>query len=204
MIVPLRIHLVLPVALWTAVAGPLGAQEALQQSDEIIVADDEVSGNSGRVAVNLAAGDQNQQVSAATIAMGDVAISGQDVDQLMDTTELADRSTHIEVGPDAFSNNSGLVSLNLTAGQQNQSANLALLNVGTNGVVSDQMLAQASAPTNPAGPSAQSLDPANDVIAIDDTAISGNSGLVQMNLVGGERNSSANTFALNVSAGGNP
>jgi len=71
-------------------------------------------------------------------------------------------------------------------------------------VVSDQMLAQSSAPTDPAGPSAQALRPSNDSIDIDDAAFAGNSGLVQMNVVGGERNSSANTFALNISAGGKP
>jgi hypothetical protein len=66
------------------------------------------------------------------------------------------------------------------------------------------MLAQASAPTEPSGASDQGLTGRNDSVVVDDTALSGNSGLVQMNLIGGERNSSANTFALNLSAGGNP
>ena len=81
---------------------------------------------------------------------------------------------------------------------------VAALVIGNLGAVSDLMLAQARAPTEPSGPSAQSLDPRNDSVIVDDTALGGNSGLVQINLIGGERNSSANTFALNVSAGGNP
>jgi hypothetical protein len=97
-----------------------------------------------------------------------------------------------------------MVSLNLTAGNQNQSANLAALVISNNGAVSDLMLAQASAPTEPSGASAQVQDSRNDSVVVDDTALGGNCGLVQMNLIGGERNSSGNTFALNILAGGNP
>ena len=126
------------------------------------------------------------------------------MNQHITAPDLTDRSTSIAVGPNSFSNNSGLLSVNISAGNQNQSASLASLAIGNSGVVSDQMLAQTSAPTGPSGASAQGLENANDSIVIDDTAFSSNSGLVQMNLVGGERNSSANTFALNISAGGEP
>lgn len=193
-----------PLLLLPVMSVPLAAQEAESVQDSIEVAGDELSNNGGRIAVNIAAGNQNQQLGTATIAIGDFAITRQSAEQLMGAANLADRSTSISVGPGALSNNSGMVSLNLTAGLQNQSANLATLTVANSGVVSDQMLAQASAPTDPAGPSAQAYLPRNDSIDIDETAFGGNSGLVQMNVVGGERNSSANTFALNISAGGEP
>ncbi len=188
----------------TASAGAGQAQELAAAQDEVVIAADEGSGNSGRLAINIASGSQNQQAAAATIAIGDFASQAIAVQQVIANADQADRATSIAIGPGALSNNSGMVSINLTAGNQNQSANLAALVIGNLGAVSDLMLAQARAPTEPSGPSAQSLDPRNDSVIVDDTALGGNSGLVQINLIGGERNSSANTFALNVSAGGNP
>ena len=194
----------LPVLFLLFAAVPLAAQDDQGAQDEVLVAEGSTSGNSGRIAVNVAAGSQNQQAGSAVIAIGDIPIGANAVSQHIATPDMTDRRTAVVVGPGALSNNSGLLSVNLSAGNQNQSANLATLTIGTSGVVSDQMLAQTSAPTNPAGQSGPGLEAPNDAIAIDDSALAGNSGLVQINLVGGERNSSANTFALNVSAGGNP
>ncbi len=190
--------------LLSAAPQSLSAQEALPVQDNVDVAAEEINGNSGRVAVNIVSGDGNQQLGSATLAIGDIAITGQSVGQLMVTANTGDRSTAIMIGANALSNNSGMVSLNITAGAHNQSANLATLALGNSGVISDQMLAQSSAPTDPTGPSVQALQTSNDTIDIDDAAFARNSGLVQMNVVGGERNSSANTFALNISAGGEP
>ncbi len=198
-------HLLSSAALLLPVlATPLAAQEAEAEQDSIEIAADTLSDNGGRMAVNIVAGDGNQQLGSAIVAMGDIAITGHSAEQLMDAPSGADRVTSITIGAGALSNNTGMVSLNLTAGTHNQSANLAALALGNNGVVSDQMLAQSSAPTDPAGSSAQALTTSNDRIDIDDAAFAGNSGLVQVNVVGGERNSSANTFALNISAGGKP
>lgn len=195
----------------TAIVTALAAASATAQQqdlsaaqDAIAIAADAGSSNGGRVAINIAAGSRNQQAAAATIAMGAIATPEIAVQQSIANGDQTERATSIAIGPAAFSNNNGMVSINLTAGDQNQSANLAMLAIGNFGAVSDLMLAQASAPTEPSGPSAQSLDPRNDSVIVDDTALGGNSGLVQVNLIGGERNSSANTFALNISAGGNP
>lgn len=190
--------------LMPVLAAPLAAQDGEPPRDSVEVASGELSGNHGRLAINLAAGDANQQIGAATVAIGDLALTGQSVEQLNGTGPGADRTTDITIGAGALSNNTGMVSLNLTAGTRNQSANLASLAIGNNGAVSDQMLAQASAPMNPAASTDPAHSPANDTIDIDGTALAGNSGLVQLNVVGGEDNSSANTFALNISAGGEP
>lgn len=187
-------------------AAPAAAQTLAAEApqDSVLVEADQGSGNGGRVAINLASGSQNQQIGAATIAFGDVASQSLAVEQTIIPADLTDRVTSIVIGPAAFSNNSGMVTLNLTAGNQNQSANLAALAISNNGAVSDLMLAQASAPTEPSGASAQVPGSRNDNVVVDDTALGGNSGLVQMNLIGGERNTSGNTFTLNISAGGNP
>jgi hypothetical protein len=191
-------------ATLVAAPGVAHVQEVDPAQDSVVVEAGDGSGNSGRVAINIVAGSLNQQAAAATIAIGDIAALSTTVEQTRDLADMTDRATSISIQPGAFSDNTGMISLNITAGIQNQSANLAALAIGNSGVVSDQMLAQASAPTKPAGPSVQGLDPRNDNVVVDDTALGGNSGLVQINLIGGERNSSANTFALNISAGGNP
>ncbi|NJO56382.1 MAG: hypothetical protein HC834_08655 [Rhodospirillales bacterium] len=190
----------------TLTVAPLAAQTQTsdEAQDSVLVEADQGSGNSGRVAINLAAGSQNQQASAATIALGNVASQAMTVDQASSPADATDRVTSMIIGPAAFSNNSGMVSLNFTAGNQNQSANLAALSISNNGAVSDLMLAQASAPTEPSGASAQIPDSPNDSVVVDDTALGGNSGLVQMNLIGGERNTSGNTFALSISRGQGP
>lgn len=180
------------------------SQELPETQDEVVIAAGDGSGNSGRIAINAASGSQNQQVAAATVAIGQVAAQAIAVHQIIATADPADRVTSIAIGPGALSNNSGMVSLNVTAGNQNQSANLAALAIGNLGVVSDLMLAQASAPTEPSGSSAQGPGLHNDSVIVDDTALGGNSGLVQVNLIGGEGNSSANTFALSILAEGNP
>lgn len=195
-----------PVLAAALAAAPVAAQTLTTDApqDSVLVEADQGSGNGGRVAINLASGSLNQQAAAATIALGNITSQSMTVEQTIFPGDPTDRATSIVIGPAAFSNNSGMVSLNLTAGNQNQSANLAALAISNNGAVSDLMLAQASAPTEPSGASAQVQDPRNDSVVVDDTALGGNSGLVQMNLIGGERNTSGNTFTLNISAGGNP
>jgi hypothetical protein len=180
------------------------AQIADPAEDTVTVSAGEGGDNQGRIAVNIAAGTRNQQIGSAVVAIGDLPIAIHDVLQQNDAVDPNDRRTQILVGPGAFSNNSGMASINIAAGIQNQSANLATLTVGNSGVVSDQMLAQTSAPLQPVQSLAQGTESPDDTISINETAFGGNSGLVQVNLVGGERNSSANTFALNVSAGGEP
>lgn len=188
-----------------ALAAESAAAQIAEPVDDIVtVSEGEGSDNHGRIAVNIAAGKQNQQIGSAVVAIGELPIAIHDVLQQIDAADPNDRRTQILVGPGAFSNNSGMASINIAAGIQNQSANLATLTVSNSGVVSDQMLAQTSAPLQPVQSLAQGTESPDDTISINETAFGGNSGLVQVNLVGGERNSSANTFALNVSAGGEP
>lgn len=202
-----------------AICQPLAAQQVdaapddaiphnVEPHDVIIVPEGQGSGGSGRVAINIAAGNGNQQLGNAVVARGDVALTGVQVHQFLaspaGSSAAATTGSSITVEDGAFSGNSGLVSINLTAGQQNQSANLAVLAIGTQGVMSDQLLAQSRAATEPSGGNEARPAEADDTVAIGDDAFADSSGLLQVNLIGGERNSSANTFSLNVSAGGQP
>lgn len=173
--------------------------------DEVNISANSGSGSSGRIAVNIAAGSNNQQVGDAIIAIGDIAIVTEAVSQRLSGPASSDRTTSINVADGAFAGTSGLSSINITAGAQNQMANLALLAIGKSGVMSDQLLEQSRAPTEPNGATLDgSLPSSNDRIAIGDTAFGNGSGLIQVNLIGGEGNTSANTFALTISSEGPP
>ena len=184
-------------------ADRLPAQTVPVPVDEVILEGGDGAGHNGRIAVNIAAGNGNQQASSAILAIGDAALTHGRIIQHA-ATGAGDRATRIELGPGAFAGMSGLASINITAGTQNQSANLATLAIGQTGALSDQLLSQTRAPTEPNGGTPQAANGPNDVITIADDAFGQGSGLFQGNLIGGERNSSANTFSLTVTAGGQP
>lgn len=182
----------------------LAAQDAAEPDNQVIIAANEGAGHTGRLAVNIAAGNHNQQAASALVAQGDVAVTIGAITQISTSTGVEDTANRITIEAGAFAGNSGLVSLNITAGAQNQSANLAALAIGPAGALSDLLLEQSRAPIEPSGGTAQTATGPNDVITIDDDAFGQGSGLFQANVIGGERNSSANTFSLTVTVGGQP
>lgn len=182
----------------------LAAQEAVPPDNAVVLANGEGSGSTGRIAVNIAAGNHNQQVSSVLVAQGNIALTHGDIVQHAATSATEDTANRIEIGPEAFAGIAGLASINITAGTQNQSANLATLAIGQSSALSDQLLEQTRAPIEPSGGTALAETGPNDVITIDDGAFGRGNGVFQANLIGGERNSSANTFSLTVMAGGQP
>jgi len=180
------------------------AQDAAQMIGEVAVPAGSAAGSSGRIAVNIAAGDNNQQIGDAIIAIGEVSVVTGIVSQRLSGVAPADHATSVTVGDGAFAGTNGLASINITAGTQNQMANLALLAMGNSGAMSDQLLEQSRAPIEPKGGSPEGALQANDHIAIGDMAFGDGSGLIQVNLIGGEGNSSANTFALSIVGEGSP
>lgn len=185
---------------FSLLAVPCLAQETAPQ-DAILVPEGSAQGATGRIAINLAAGTGNQNLSAASISIGEVAASNVVGVQASDF-DAPDRSTRIGIGNGAFAGISGLTSVNATAGSSNQAANLAAIAIGNSGTIGDLELAQVGAPIEPHEARAAPDGSLNDTIAIADDAFGDGSGLVQLNLVGGEGNASANTFVLSVSAPG--
>ena len=115
---------------------PAVAQTASAQSG---IADGAFGGSSGWIATNIAAGSANQQANIAAIAIG---VSGQALtaDMLSQTRapstkedvvkigdKPADLATHI--GDGAFAGSSGLVQVNVAAGDGNTSANVFGLSI---------------------------------------------------------------------------
>lgn len=202
-------QLVLAGTILAALVTPsLNAQEADAARsgplDEVVIDTNTGAGTSGRLAVNIASGTNNQQIGDAIIALGGIAVVTETLGQHINGSAPQDRSTSIIIGDGAFAGTTGLASINITAGAQNQMANLTAIAVGNSGVMTDQLLEQSRASIQPNGGIQEGPLPSNDTVAIGDSAFGDGSGLIQVNLIGGEGNSSANTFALNVPGEGSP
>lgn len=159
----------------------------------------------GNIAVNATAGANNQQANIAVIAKGNDATGTAALVQFLETTDAsADRQMSAHIADGAFANSSGLIAINVSAGNDNQQGNLALLSIaGVGTAAGDLVLSQSRASRDPAAN--QGPDAINDGTAmVAPGAFENSSGVVQLNIIGGERNSSSNLFALSIQDGGNP
>lgn len=171
-------------------------------------ADDNVTIQGGSVTgtgtVNVAAGNINQQANAALIASGGVATDLAAVTQQMGDAADSAGSLSATVAGGSFAGSSGWLAINGAAGSGNQQANLAVIALGTTGAaMSDTALSQARASHEPTGGPDSGAAASDRSVAIGGGAFANSSGLVQVSLIGGDRNSSANILALSASAGAN-
>ena len=171
--------------------------------------DDSVTIQGGAVAgagtVNVAAGNTNQQANAALIASGDFATGFATIVQKTDDARDSDGALSATIAADSFAGSSGWLAVNGAAGSGNQQANLAVIALGTTGAaMSDTALSQSRASHGPTGGPEPAAGSNERSVAIGDGAFANSSGLVQVSLIGGDRNSSANIFALSGSTGANP
>jgi hypothetical protein len=185
------------VPLAQAIAQEQQPQDQPGQDDSVELAGDAID---GVAAVNLAAGSANQQANVGIIAMGDLASAVGVIDQAL-TTPGTEYTAHgsAEIADGAFANSNGWIAANLAAGSANQQANINLMATGLSGqVASATVLGQIRGPVNPPDENADPVPPGETVVRIGDGAFQDSSGLVQLNLVAGDRNSTANLFAMTV------
>jgi len=182
--------------LAVAAAGPASAAD-----DSVTIQGGAVTGTG---TVNVAAGNINQQANAALIASGGFAADLATVTQQMGDTADSRGSLSATVAGGSFAGSSGWLAINGVAGSGNQQANLAVIALGTTGVaMSDTALSQARASHEPTGGPESGAAASDRTVAIGGGAFANSSGLVQVSLIGGDRNSSANILALSASAGAN-
>ncbi|MBC8117203.1 MAG: hypothetical protein H7062_22640 [Candidatus Saccharimonas sp.] len=208
----LRVVRPYPLAIASLAAVLIAATSAAAQSSDIVTIAPEASEASGRIAVNVAAGTLNQQANAAVLSESENALLANIVQQhLIGNTvctfaagECASDANvqKATIADGAFTGVSGAIAVNGAAGVENQQANLASFGIA-NGidsrVIALTMLSQVRASTEPAGdPDAPAAEKAADISS---QAFTDASGLVQINLTAGERNSSANLFALTITGG---
>jgi len=187
----------------------LGAGAAEPPADPGYITQATISGNAmsgtrGRLAVNQAAGDVNQQVNAAAIAVNPdgLAMARTDISQQIQPGQAnppAFASTRIE--GTAFSNAVGLISINQTAGVANAQQNTAAVSIGQFGgwqatELDESNLAHTTASTG----TPEETETVSEV-AIGPDAFQAARGVIQVNQVAGNGNATANRIYLHLNTG---
>ncbi|GGU52083.1 hypothetical protein GCM10009504_06100 [Pseudomonas laurentiana] len=155
-------------------------------------------GYRGNITINQAAGDQQQQTNNRAIAIGTNANASTQIRQQIDTAASQARDTRAGIGGNSFSNGSGALSINQSAGANTQQANAVRVSISAvpqsidDSVLEQQNVAldKSSDPTDQAPGSRQ--------IANSDRAFTGSRGVIQLNQSAGVGNRMANTLSVRV------
>lgn len=171
--------------------------------DQSVIGGNVMTGASGAMAVNQAAGDMNQQANAAAIAYNPQGTATAQTGILQGSLNLRGSLPTLAVtriDGSAFANTSGVLMVNQASGFANSQANSTAIAMGIKGeVIADTVLAEAS-------PNAAGLVNAgkNQVsirnVSVSEAAFKNTAGVVQLNQTAGSGNNSANNFALRLAA----
>lgn len=164
------------------------------------------SGASGALALNVAAGDLNQQSNLRAIAIATRAIASTDVRQARrgDRTTSPDAASAVIAGR-AFSGASGLAGINQASGSGNAAFNvvaLALAQQGIRETDDDQALSAAFASAGQQHDFERgSATAGRRVASVDSTALQGFEGVLQLNQVAGSGNDTGNVLSMSLQTG---
>ena len=152
----------------------------------------------GAATINGSAGVNNILVNMGLIAIGENALTAANINQMTRSIGTSGGgNAHVSLAADSLAGSSGWIAVSGVAGADNQQVNLAVLAMGIERlVVSDVTLAQSRAFTKPMGENGAADASPSRSVAVGPGALKDGSGVVQLTLVGGDRNLSANTFAL--------
>lgn len=201
--------LALAVAL---LAGPFGGARA-QHADEYAAMLDwlaetriderALAGASGAIAVNMAAGDLNQQANLRSMAVGTGASAGIDARQRsLGDVANAPRAATAVIGGQAFDGAGGMVSINQASGSGNAELNAIAVTLAHQGIreTSDEQLSSPAFAS--AGlehrPGRGEADAADRKVAVEASALQGFEGVFQLNQIAGSGNATDNHFVMSV------
>ncbi|SDQ74857.1 hypothetical protein SAMN05443245_2609 [Paraburkholderia fungorum] len=198
---PLRLALCMCLSGAALAAGHAHAQSAPRVSADATIGNGAGAGVTGAFTVNETAGIDNAQANQVTITTGG-SIAGNDNASVQSASGAAKvTSARATIEANAFSNTSGAVLVNQSAGAGNLQRNSTQIGTGALGVetVSDGELS-ATAPKN--GSLGQSIG----VHSVREANISSDAfrnvnGIVQINQAAGAGNATANSFVLRPPAG---
>jgi len=157
----------------------------------------------GVATVNGAAGNQNAQANIGAISSGGNAVSTGSLSQQNGNAPVDSGADSALIAPHAYANSSGWIAVNGAAGNDNQQANVAAFAFGSEaGALADAALSQSRASTPPTGGTAAPATGPDRSAAIGNGAFENSQGLVQVSLIGGDRNTTSNSFALSVGVPG--
>jgi hypothetical protein len=158
-------------------------------------------GTSGATAVNLSAGDLNQQANLRAFAVGGNAQAGIVSDQ-MHHADRADAPLHAtaSIGGAAFADGRGIASVNQASGSGNTELNAVAASLAQQGIreTTDGSLSAAVSASARGQASARPHGPGNGTrsVAVEATAMKGFDGVLQLNQVAGSGNAAGNQLLL--------
>ncbi|WP_372017197.1 hypothetical protein [Pseudoxanthomonas sp. 10H] len=169
------------------------------------IEDRALAGSTGAIAVNMSAGDLNQQANVRAIAIGDAAMAHADVrQQRSDDVHDLPREASATIGGAALSGASGIASINQASGSGNAEYNAVAMVLAQQGIreTPDSLLstgvaasAERQPPPNPAGRTASRN------VAVEATALRGFEGVLQLNQIAGSANATGNVLTLSLPPG---
>lgn len=204
---PDKIKAVLMGLLLASPATQLYADPAVAHqhySTQAVIQDMALEGSRGAIGVNIAAGDANAQLNARALAVS----IGQGVASA--TVHAAQRVELLGDAPDsavsliqgnAFSNASGMISVNHASGVANAQVNDIAIGFAIGGVAVTESELSLTVTGQPGGRTTREQTPQHRQASISGSAFEGTTGVVQINQLAGSGNATSNSFGLSVSLG---
>ncbi|MBB3269878.1 hypothetical protein FHW75_001012 [Pseudomonas sp. OG7] len=152
----------------------------------------------GNLSVNQAAGDKQQQANARAIAVGPQANASTQIRQRLNTPADPTMDARSTIQGNAFSNGSGALGVNQSAGANTQQANgLSITLSAQPQSIDDSVLMQQNvALLNNSGPT--DTPTGHRQVTTSDQAFTGSRGVIQLNQSAGVGNRMANTLSIRV------
>ena len=161
------------------------------------------SGVSGTTAINMSAGDLNQQANLRAFAAGGNARASISSNQThIDDRANAPQHAAATIGGAAFTNGGGLVSINQASGSGNAELNAIAAALAQQGIreTNDGSLSVTVSASARGQPSTRPHGPDNGTrsVAVESTAMKGFDGVLQLNQAAGSDNATSNQLLLAV------
>ena len=180
------------------IAALLASSSVLAASDNNATINDSGANYHGNVTLNQASGDQQQQANVRAIAIGTEAHATTAVTQKLNTPADPSLNARATIGGSSFSNGSGVIGINQSAGANNQMVNAVRVGISAQPQgIDDSALSQQNVALLPDSGTASPASGSRQ-ITTSDQAFTGSRGVVQLNQSAGVGNRMANTLNIRV------
>ncbi|HEY8329584.1 MAG TPA: hypothetical protein VIO59_14200 [Rhodanobacter sp.] len=158
------------------------------------------SGANGVTAVNMAAGDLNQQANLRAFASGGSAtIQSRQLQQ--DNHDDRPLAASVSIGGQAFTAGNGLASINQASGSSNAQLNAVAAVLTAQGIreaTDDSLSTAVSASAGEQHPGTSTSSDGTRSVAVESSAMRGYQGVMQLNQAAGSGNATGNQLLLSV------
>lgn len=187
------------ISLLIAMVIPVATLAEQAQVNNLSTIDNSGRTYQGVLSVNQAAGSQQQQINGRALAIGTNANATTDFRQYQELSGIdTSMNAQATITGSAFSNGSGVLGVNQSAGAGTQQINSFRTSIGSGAQsLDDSVLAQQNVVLSTNSGAAEA-SPGERVVAIDRQAFAGSSGVVQLNQSAGVGNRMANSVSIRV------